>query len=134
MVASASVMDTDQVTPRERPGYWADWINRLFHGLRSDLYGDTEFQGRMQTVHAGDVVLTRLEAARHLVTRSNALVRTSEVGYLKIKHPSTETSVEGVFAAGDVADYIYRQAVSAAGEGCKSAIDAERWLGAQGIH
>ncbi len=58
----------------------------------------------------------------------------NEVGYLKIKHPSTETSVEGVFAAGDVADYIYRQAVSAAGEGCKSAIDAERWLGAQGIH
>ena len=51
-----------------------------------------------------------------------------EVGYLKIKHPTTYTSVEGVFAAGDVADHIYRQAISAAGEGCKSAIDAERWL------
>jgi thioredoxin reductase (NADPH) len=58
----------------------------------------------------------------------------NEVGYLKIAHPTTRTSVDGIFAAGDVADFMYRQAVSAAGEGCKAAIDAERWLGAQGIH
>lgn len=58
----------------------------------------------------------------------------NEVGYLKIEHPTTRTSVEGIFAAGDVADFIYRQAVSAAGEGCKAAIDAERWLASQGIH
>ncbi len=57
-----------------------------------------------------------------------------DVGYLKIAHPTTRTSVEGIFAAGDVADFQYRQAISAAGEGCKAAIDAERWLGAQGIH
>ena len=58
----------------------------------------------------------------------------NEVGYLKIQHPSTRTSVEGIFAAGDVADPTYRQAVSAAGEGCKAAIDAERWLASHGIH
>ena len=55
----------------------------------------------------------------------------NEVGYLQVKSPSTATNIEGVFAAGDVADPTYRQAITAAGMGCAAAIDAERWLEAQ---
>jgi len=53
----------------------------------------------------------------------------NELGYLKVLEPTSKTSVPGVFASGDAMDPSYRQAVTAAGTGCRAAIDAERWLG-----
>jgi thioredoxin reductase (NADPH) len=62
-------------------------------------------------------------------------IETDSQGFVVLKDPQrTTTSVEGVYAAGDVADPIYKQAITAAGMGCKAALDAERWLAAKNIH
>lgn len=64
----------------------------------------------------------------------NGVLETNEAGYLKTKPGTTYTNIEGVFAAGDVQDPNYRQAITAAGTGCMAAIDCERWLEANEGH
>jgi len=61
-------------------------------------------------------------------------VELDDKGYVMLRTRSSRTNIEGVFAAGDVADPTYRQAVTAAGMGCAAAIDCERWLAEHGVH
>lgn len=96
---------------------------------------------RIKNLNSGDT--THLKAAGMFVaighTPNTQFLRgqleLDPKGFIVLKDPfRTTTSVEGVFAAGDVADPIYKQAITAAGMGCKAALDAERWLAGEGVH
>src|SRR5262245_30967910 len=113
-------------------------LNAVIHEIQGDAQGvqavtlrDTK-TGALSELPTQGVFVAIGHAPNTAIFRGKLAM--NDVGYLKIHHPSTRTSVEGVFAAGDVADPTYRQAVSAAGEGCKAAMDAERWLASRGIH
>lgn len=112
-----------------------------WNSVVDDVLGDQFITGvQLKDVKTGDV---RELPCRGLFlaighTPNTELVKgkldLDDKGYIKLPNPgSSHASIEGVFAAGDVADHLYRQAITAAGTGCMAAIDAERWLAAQGI-
>lgn len=84
---TATIVTTDSVSARDRAPQWREWVNQSFYGLESDLYGDTEFEGQMTRLQAGDVILTRLEANRHRVKSLAQTARASDAAYLKIVAP-----------------------------------------------
>ncbi|WP_409478343.1 thioredoxin-disulfide reductase [Pseudobdellovibrio sp. HCB154] len=92
---------------------------------------------RLKSTTTGDVTTKNLQglfvAIGHQPNTKlfHGLLELNEVGYIKTKPGTTYTNIPGVFAAGDVQDAIYRQAITAAGTGCMAAIDCERWLEAQ---
>jgi thioredoxin reductase (NADPH) len=116
-----------------------DKIDFVWNSLVDEVIGDEQVTGvRLKDVRTG--ATSQLDVAGVFVaighTPNTALFEGQlelDQGYVKVQEPTTRTSVDGVFAAGDVVDHLYRQAVTAAGMGCQSAIDAERLLEAEGL-
>jgi len=116
-------------------------IEMVWNTVVTDVLGDEMITGvktrNTQTEEEGVIECQGLFAAiGHSPNTSflNGHLDIDDKRYIKLKDPyRTTTNIEGVFAAGDVVDSVYRQAVTAAGMGCKAAIDAERWLAEKGI-
>jgi thioredoxin reductase (NADPH) len=113
-------------------------IEILWSTVVTDVLGDEQVAGlRLKDVTSGEEREVEADglflAVGHKPNTDlfRGQIELDEVGYIKLAGPDSATSVEGVFAAGDVADHAYRQAVTAAGMGCRAALDAERWLTAQ---
>jgi thioredoxin reductase (NADPH) len=114
-------------------------IQFIWNAVVEEILGDTVVTGaRLRNVVTGEVwevpAAGVFVAIGHIPNTAlfQGQLEMTEGGYIVVREPTTQTSVEGVFAAGDVVDRIYRQAVTAAGMGCKAAMDAERFLEAHG--
>jgi len=113
-------------------------IEILWEHQAIDLYGDNGVEGMVLVKHKGtpqeEIVKVKIDGFFLAIGHTpNSVVfkdflATNEAGYIITTPGSTKTTVPGVFAAGDVQDPVYRQAVTAAGSGCMAAIDAERYL------
>ena len=84
---NSQMFSTDELPAAERAAAWCDWMSQLFCGLETDLYDAKLFDGQVSSARAGDVLLTKLEANRHRVIRSQQLARASEASYVKIVAP-----------------------------------------------
>ncbi len=110
-------------------------IEYMWNSVVEDLVGDTKLEGAVvRNVLTNDVTtlpVTGLFVAighRPNTDLFKGVLDMEDNGYLKTRPGTSYTNVAGVFACGDVQDYTYRQAVTAAGSGCMAAIDCERWL------
>jgi len=112
-------------------------IKFRWNAVATGLEGDSKLTGvRLKDTVTGaedKLDVTGLFVAIGHVPRSELFrgqVTLDDEGYIVVEAPSTRTNLDGVFAAGDVVDHIYRQAITAAGTGCAAALDAERWIAA----
>lgn len=114
-------------------------IEFITHAVVEEVLGDGKSMSavRLKSTRTGDVTTKNLQglfiAIGHQPNTKlfQGILNLNDVGYIQTKAGTTYTNIDGVFAAGDVQDAIYRQAITAAGTGCMAAIDCERWLEAQ---
>lgn len=135
--ASKIMVDRAKANPK------IDWkLNRVIKDIVPDerflkalvLTGTNEDEGLEETLEIGpDGGLFVAIGHTPNVDIFGDQIALDGVGYLKTEGATSRTSVEGVFAAGDVHDSHYRQAITASGAGCRAAIDCERWLEAEGL-
>ena len=112
----------------------------LWDTVFEDAVGEDYVTGaKLKNIKTGDVreidVTGIFYAIGHVPNTSifSGQLDLDDAGYIKLKAGTQETNIEGVFAAGDVHDHKYRQAITAAGTGCAAALEAERWLGEKGL-
>jgi len=115
-------------------------IEMAWNAVVDEVLGDDAVTGvRLRDVNTDETREVPVEAVFIAIGHSpntglfEGQLALEDTGYMKVEPGTSRTSVEGVFAAGDVADSVYRQAITAAGTGCMAAIDAERWLAEQGL-
>jgi thioredoxin reductase (NADPH) len=113
-------------------------VNVVWDSVVDEVLGDGAVSGvRLRNLRSGETTEMPTDGVFMAIGHTpntqllEGQVELSSTGYVVVDEPTTATSVPGVFAAGDVTDVIYRQAVTAAGQGCKAAIDAERFLEAE---
>ena len=111
----------------------------------SEFHGEDDSEGRKKLTHVSlkktDGSSEKLEVGAAFVAIGHDpntklfkdYLKMDGAGYLEVEGRTSKTSVDGVFAAGDVADKVYRQAVTSAGTGAMAALDAERWLSEHGL-
>lgn len=115
-------------------------ISLVLDSQVTDILGDKEVEGvQVKNIKNGEV--TTIECKGYFAALGHVpatgifrnQIEMDEKGYILLKENTSRTNIEGVFVAGDCADSRYRQAVTAAGMGCKAAIDVEQWLAAENI-
>lgn len=114
-------------------------IKVMWNTVLEDVVGDQLVEGvKLKNVSSNETFEKKVEGVFIAIGHKPNTdifkdhIEMNDVGYITTKPDCTYTSVEGVFASGDAADHVYRQAVTAAGTGCMAAIDCERWLEQQG--
>ncbi len=115
-------------------------IEMIWDTVLEDVEGENVIEGaRLRNVNTDETSTLPIGGLFYAIGHQpntsflSGQLETDDTGYIIVRPGTTETSKEGVFACGDVADKVYRQAITAAGTGCMAALDAERWLAVRGV-